>query len=111
MTPSHGAEEEASGTTTKASYLQADQRGVRAWKDGHGCLPLRVKDGNGASVWTKVGGDEGLVDSNHDAAAGWEQDHGVRIVGSGPKGKMQDREAIGMGDHRQSLGPLWKGDE
>ena len=29
LTRSHGAEEEASGTTTKASYLQADQRVVR----------------------------------------------------------------------------------
>jgi hypothetical protein len=29
LTRSHGAEEEASGTMTKASYLQADQRVVR----------------------------------------------------------------------------------
>jgi hypothetical protein len=70
-----------------------------------------VKGGNGASVWRRAGGDEGLVDSTHDAAAGWEQVHGVRTVGSGPKGKMPDREAIATGDHRQSLGPLWKGDE
>jgi hypothetical protein len=71
-----------------------------------------VNGGNGASVWTEVGGDGGLVDSTHGAAVGWEQEvHGVRIVGSGPKGKMPDREATGTGDHRQSLGPLWKGDE
>ena len=47
-------------------------------------------------------GDEGLVDSTHGAAAGWEQVHGVRTVGSGPKGKMPDRGAIATGDHRQS---------
>jgi hypothetical protein len=70
-----------------------------------------VKGGNGASVWTKTGEDEELVDSTHGAAAGWEQVHGARTVGSGPKGKMPDREAIATGDHRQSLGPLWKGDE
>jgi hypothetical protein len=29
LTRSHGAEEEASGTAAKASYLQADQRVVR----------------------------------------------------------------------------------
>jgi hypothetical protein len=71
-----------------------------------------VNGGNGASVWTEVGGDGGLVDSTHGAAVGWEQEvHGARIVGSGPKGKMPDRGATGTGDHRQSLGPLWKGDE
>ncbi len=70
-----------------------------------------MKDGSGASAWRKVEGEEGLVDSTHGAAAGWEEVHGVRIVGSGPRGKTPDREAIGTGDHRQSLDPLWKGDE
>lgn len=70
-----------------------------------------MKGGSGASAWTKAGGGEGLVDSTHGAGAGLEQVHGVRIVGSGPKEKTPDREAVGTGDHRQSLGPLWKGDE
>jgi hypothetical protein len=70
-----------------------------------------VNGGNGASEWTKVEGGVEVVDSTHGAAADWEQAHGVRTVGSGPKGKMPDREAIATGDHRQSLGPLWKGDE
>ena len=47
---SHGEEEEASGTTTWASYLQVDQRVVRVWEDDHGCSELRVNGGNGASV-------------------------------------------------------------
>jgi len=43
-----------------------------------------------------------LVDSSHDAAAGWAQLHGAQIVGSGPKGKMPDRAAIGEEGRRQS---------
>jgi hypothetical protein len=55
--------------------------------------------------------EEGPVDSSHGVGVGWEEVHGVRTVGSGPKGKTPDREAIGKGDHRQNLGPLWKGGE
>jgi hypothetical protein len=103
--------EEEAFEKTMASYLRADQREVRVW-DGRGCLQLRANGGNGASAWTWMKAEEeGPVDSSHDVAAGWEQVHGVRTVGSGPKVKTPDREAIAKGDHMQSLGPLWKGDE
>lgn len=100
---------EASEMMTKANFLRPDQRGARVWGD-HDYSRQQVNAGNGASAWTKAE-EEGLADSNHGAAAGWGRVHGARTAESGPKGKMPDREVIAEGGHRQSLGPLWRGDE
>jgi hypothetical protein len=53
------------------------------------------------------GVEEEVVDSSHDAEVDWQlAQHGVRTVGSDPKGKLPDRVAIGVGGHRKSLSPL-----
>jgi len=63
---------------------------------------------NGASAWRTVEG-EGPVGSSHGAVADLEQVHDAQIVGSGPKGKMPDREAV-VADaeegRRKSLSPV-----
>jgi hypothetical protein len=67
-------------------------------RDDHGYSRRQVNAENDACGWRKVGKVEGQVDPSHDAEAGWERDqYGGPTVGSGPKEKRPNREAVAEG--------------